>query len=137
MWVTAQERATLTGLGLAALLGLSVLIWQRHPFDSAQDAVPSAIEGRQRPPLVIEGAPNAEETAHWDGALASARQVDVNTAGAAELERLPGVGPGLARRITEYRTQHGSFHSAEELMRVRGIGPKTLEALREYVAVNE
>ena len=61
----------------------------------------------------------------------------MNTAGVAELERLPGVGPGLARRITEYRTQYGYFHSAEELMRVRGIGPKTLETLREYIAVNE
>ena len=115
MWVTVQERATLTGLGLAALLGLSILIWQ------------------QRPPLVIEGAPNAEETAHWDGALASARQVDVNTAGAAELERLPGVGPTLARRIVEYRDAHGPFGEAEDLSRVKGIGSKTYSTLRDYL----
>ena len=120
MWVTVQERAALTGLGLAALLGLSVLVWQR-----------------QKPPLVIGGAVNPVEAAQWDGALAAARQIDINAAGVAALERLPGVGPTLARRIVEYRDAHGPFGASEDLSRVKGIGSKTFSSLQDYVTTHE
>jgi len=62
--------------------------------------------------------------------------VNVNTASAAELERLPGIGPSLAGRIVEHRTKNGAFKKAEDLMLVRGIGEKSFERLRPYVAVS-
>jgi len=55
--------------------------------------------------------------------------VDVNHAGAAELDALPGIGPVLARRILEHRERHGAFRSLEELRAVRGIGPSLLAKL--------
>ncbi len=61
--------------------------------------------------------------------------LDINRATAEELERLPGIGPVLAARIVEYRRQHGQFQSVEELLEVRGIGPKRLEQIRPYVVV--
>ena len=57
----------------------------------------------------------------------------MNTAGAAELERPPGVGPTLARRIVEYRDAKGPFGEAEDLSRVKGIGSKTYSTLRDYL----
>ena len=60
--------------------------------------------------------------------------LDVNAADEAELQRLPGVGPTIARRIVEARTTE-RFKSADDLRRVKGIGPKTLESLRPYVTV--
>lgn len=60
---------------------------------------------------------------------------DLNSATAAELETLRGIGPALAARIIESRTQTGPFESVEQLTRVRGIGPKTLESLREAITV--
>ena len=66
-----------------------------------------------------------------------AYQVDVNIAERAELLQLPGIGESLARRILEYRREHGCFHRVEELRRVRGIGPITLEKLRPWVCVSE
>ncbi len=64
-----------------------------------------------------------------------AHRVNLNTATAAELEALPGIGPALAQRIIEYRTQHGPFASVDDLLAVSGIGPAKLEQLRPYVTV--
>ncbi|MGC8783210.1 MAG: helix-hairpin-helix domain-containing protein [Armatimonadota bacterium] len=62
-------------------------------------------------------------------------KINVNTASAEQLESLPGVGPATARAIIEYRKQNGSFHSVDELIEVRGIGPKKLEQIRPYVTL--
>lgn len=59
--------------------------------------------------------------------------VNVNRASAAELERLPGVGPVLAARIVEFRSRRGAFRGPEDLLSVSGIGPATLERLRPLV----
>lgn len=61
--------------------------------------------------------------------------LDVNTADESELQRLPGVGPTIARRIVEARAA-GPFRSPDDLRRVKGIGPKTMESLRPFVTVN-
>jgi competence protein ComEA len=61
-------------------------------------------------------------------------RIPINTASAAELELLPGIGPSLAKAIIEYRTAHGPFMALDELVEVPGIGPAKLEGLREWVA---
>src|SRR5262249_51808052 len=64
-------------------------------------------------------------------------QIDVNTADKAELLQLPAIGETLAQRILEYRQEHGGFRSVDDLRRVKGIGPITLEKLRSHVCVSE
>ena len=61
--------------------------------------------------------------------------VDVNRATAAELEAVSGVGAALAARIVEKRAQLGGFGSLDDLVKVRGIGPKTLERLKPFLTV--
>ncbi|MCA9289346.1 MAG: ComEA family DNA-binding protein [Phycisphaerales bacterium] len=63
-----------------------------------------------------------------------AQTIDINTATAAELELLPGIGPSRARAIVEDRRANGVFGSVDELDRVRGIGPATIEGLRAFAA---
>ncbi|MBA4062961.1 MAG: hypothetical protein C0501_04495 [Isosphaera sp.] len=60
---------------------------------------------------------------------------DLNTAGRAELEQVPGVGPALAKEIADDRRRNGPFRSVEELRRVKGIGPATLDKVRGFVRV--
>ena len=61
--------------------------------------------------------------------------LDVNRASQQDFERLPGIGPVLARRIVEYRESRGTFQDIEQLRRVKGIGRKTFERIRAFVAV--
>lgn len=63
-------------------------------------------------------------------------RIDINHASAAELRRLPGIGATLSQRILEARARQ-PFRSVEDLRRVRGIGPKTLERLRPHVVIVE
>ncbi|WP_460968762.1 ComEA family DNA-binding protein, partial [Pedococcus soli] len=62
-------------------------------------------------------------------------KVDLNRATAAELEELPGVGPVLAQRILDWRTEHGRFASVDELGEVSGIGEKIFAQLQPRVTV--
>lgn len=59
--------------------------------------------------------------------------VHLNTATETDFLRLPGIGPVLAKRIVEYRRRIGGFKSIEQLLDVKGIGPKKLERIRPYV----
>jgi competence protein ComEA len=58
--------------------------------------------------------------------------IDVNAAPVSELMRLPGVGPVLAERIADHRSRE-PFKTPDDLRKVKGIGPKTLEAIRPFV----
>jgi competence protein ComEA len=61
--------------------------------------------------------------------------VDLNTAGVAELDALPGIGPVLAQRIVDHRSREGAFRSVDQLDDVPGIGPAIAAELAELVRV--
>lgn len=84
-----------------------------------------------------EVAPSAAGSASPGSASAGAPAgpIDLNSATAADLEALPGVGPATAAAILEYRQQQGRFRSVEELLEVRGIGEAKLAAIRPKVRV--
>ena len=62
-------------------------------------------------------------------------KININTADAEELEKLPGVGPTLAERIVSYRDKNGAFSSIEELKKVSGIGEKKFAEIRDLVEI--
>lgn len=63
-------------------------------------------------------------------------KVDVNRAAFEDWVRLPGIGPKKARAILAYRQAQGGFHRLEDLLKVKGIGPKLLERLRPYLKID-
>jgi competence protein ComEA len=69
------------------------------------------------------------------GKLAPGEQININTASAEELQRLPGIGATKAQSIVDYRTQHGNFQSVEDLQNVKGIKSGTLSKLKDYIKV--
>ena len=62
-------------------------------------------------------------------------KVNINTASAAELDALPGIGPGYAERIVSYRESNGPFEKVEDIQNVPGIGPATFERIRGLITV--
>ena len=61
--------------------------------------------------------------------------LNLNIATRSQLERLPGIGPVLAKRILAFRFRHGRFKRVEDLLNIQGIGPRTFEKLRPLVCV--
>jgi len=62
-------------------------------------------------------------------------KININTATQAELEGLPRIGPKVAQRIIDYRTQNGNFKRIEDLMKVKGIGEKIFALIKDLVTV--
>lgn len=64
-------------------------------------------------------------------------KVNINTASVAELQNLPRIGPKVAQRIVDYRTQNGPFKKIEDIMKVRGIGEKVFDQIKDLITVGE
>jgi competence protein ComEA len=80
-------------------------------------------------PAIGEAGPGAAPGVGGDG------RVNLNTADAAALDTLPGIGPATAQKILAWREQHGRFEAVEDLLAVGGIGEAKLDALRDLVTV--
>jgi competence protein ComEA len=107
--IRPRDRGALAAVAAAALVLLAAVAWQRGLGDGA------VLDIDRATPLVAKF------------------QVDVNVAEAPELLQLPGVGSTLAERLIADRAEHGRFRSIDDLSRVGGIGPRTLERLRPYI----
>lgn len=60
-------------------------------------------------------------------------KININEASAAELQKVPKIGPVLANKIIEYRLQNGNFSKIEDMINVKGIGKKTLNKIKDYL----
>ena len=83
-------------------------------------------QGETDPPV----QPPARQPA---GQSAGGEKVNINTADAASLEDLPGIGPSLAQRILDYRQAHGPFAQIEDIQEVSGIGPATFAEIQDLI----
>lgn len=97
-----------------------ITVHQREPAAGGDLSVETEASG--------SGEPAEEEP----DSLLPGEQININTADAFELQRLPGIGEKRAQDIIAYREEHGPFETVEELDHVSGIGPGILEGLLEY-----
>ena len=68
-------------------------------------------------------------------AVSAIAGININTADLATLESLPGIGSAKAQAIIDYRAAHGDFQSVDDLTKVKGVGKKVLEKIRDMVEI--
>ena len=66
-----------------------------------------------------------------------AHPININTAGASELQQIPGIGPSTAQKILDTRKSYGAFKSVDDLLAIKGIGPKKLDKMRKHLSVGK
>ena len=115
-------------LGLSLLFALWLLLPSRGPIRDQVQVRAAAVEETRS----LTGRNEAWRTALE---LLPGEKLDLNSATAEELQKLPGLGEKLSHAIVDYRQEHGPFASTEDLLRVPGIGQKRLEAIRELVYI--
>ncbi|MGM1046618.1 MAG: ComEA family DNA-binding protein [Bacillota bacterium] len=100
---------------------------------------PASVESEEPFKPVIEASKpaaedvqSAEKVSEMPAAETSGK-ININTADAAALMDLPGIGEKKAQAIIDYRTKHGPFRTVADLLEVKGIGPKMLEKMKPYV----
>lgn len=107
-----RPRTCLAGAAAAAIAAAVALV-----SVSSSAAAPAA----SRRPAASESRPASDVV------------VDINKASAADLVAVPGIGKVLAQRIVEFREKNGPFGEVDDLLKVQGIGEKSLEKLRPYL----
>ncbi|TMQ71370.1 MAG: helix-hairpin-helix domain-containing protein [Candidatus Eisenbacteria bacterium] len=132
-WLTPSERRGATVLVLLFLLGAGHDFWlaRRMRRELANGDPAGAME--EASPAPAPSQPSAESSP--TPARPADAPLDLNRADARELDALPGIGPVLAERILTYRRERGAFRSVEDLLAVRGIGPRLFERLRPRLKV--
>lgn len=63
--------------------------------------------------------------------------VNLNSASALELQQVPGIGPSTADKILQMRKSYGAFKSVDDLLAIKGIGPKKLDKMKKYLTVGK
>lgn len=118
--LTNEEKKVLIALSVFAILGLAVLGYRSYFARPQLKVVPTQLKSSE---------------VDYQALIKQKRIVNINAASASELERLPNIGPKLAKDIITYRDANGSFLFKEDLMKVRGIGPKKFEEIKDLITL--
>lgn len=124
-----SPRAALGLMAVLCLLFAAALLLSASGGAEEPLRVDAAAVGRER---LLTGGDEQPRTALE---LLPGEKLELNTATAEELQKLPGIGDVLSQAIVDHRQEHGPFQSVEELLQVPGIGEKRLDAIRDLVTV--
>lgn len=87
------------------------------------------VDKKQDPAAVLAGAVDSTSSSKED------EKINLNSAGLAELDKIPGVGPVTAQKIIDYREKYGAFNAIEDLKKIGGMGDKTIDNFRDKVDI--
>lgn len=139
--MTKREKSVVLGILAVCAAGLLFLTLNRYSFyQNYIDLTSSSGIGRQE--TGSTASDNEKQSAAHDlkvlkdeEEISSHQKININTADLGELESLPGIGRVTALNIIDYRSRNGPFTEYDDLIKVKGIGEKKLEMLRQYVNI--
>ena len=127
-----KEKAVLSFLIASLLIGSGVSVFKRQKVKQNMQAIELKMMSIDNPDsttrTVLEPTP---KNLGKNNAI-----LNINQATAKDLEILPGIGPILAQRIIEERKRIGKFSCLEDLLKVKGIGPKRLEKIKDRLKIS-
>ncbi|GAB4310689.1 MAG: hypothetical protein Kow0097_12270 [Candidatus Bipolaricaulota bacterium] len=126
--ITAARQAVdeLSALGVNAIIALTHLGWEEDlELARSVTGIDIVIGGHSH--TLPEEYPTVVER----------KLININTASSEELQTLYRIGPALAQRIIDYRTEHGPFQAIEGIMNVSGIGPAIFAGIRDQISVTD
>ncbi len=129
----------LAGLILIIIGGISVIWWDKAHRTKINRENQTIVELREQNEMLRQQL-SENSSKSIAGAQTIENQTDkinINTASAEELDKLPNIGPARAAVIIAYRESQGGFQSIEELKNIKGIGDKTFEDLKDLVTIGE
>lgn len=136
--VTLEDTGNLRGVdavnaagGLTDLADTEIINLAEPLVDGQHIHIPAKEIIFQEIPAAENSAPNKSAKFAQNNSL-----ININTADKDELTKLRGVGPVIADRILEYRQNNGAFETIEDIKKVKGIGPKTFEKMKDSITVN-
>lgn len=118
------------------LLGSGILIWEKVHRDNItreNDQISTLQKQNDELRTQLSSKPQVAGTSTDN----QSDKININTADAAELDKLPGIGLAKAADIISYRDSHGGFKSIEEINNVKGIGDATFEKLKDSITIGE
>jgi comEA protein len=133
--------ALLTGGVLELLRGDAAGAQVRRDVRQALTEQDSVFTARSMDSLAAKPSAGVLDTDEARGSKAAGRNsgnpaiVDINHAKEMDLETLPGIGPATAKKIVDYRAEHGRFNRLEDIMLVKSIGPKKFEKIRQFITL--
>jgi comEA protein len=127
---TRKEQKVLLFLSVSYLAGGAIKVYQDHWQPLPALPRQSILKETSESPIMTVSDPRGNR-----GEKASFFTISLNTATKADLERIPGVGAVTALRILSYRDLNGGFRTVEDLLNVKGIGPKKMQKIRPYVNI--
>jgi comEA protein len=129
---TPQEVKAIIFLVVILLIGSGVTLYKKYHPDFAPELLLK--ENRQIEKKIVQPPKISVNPGNPDSGISN-KKINLNTATLKELDTLPGIGKELGKRILAYRETNGNFSSIEELMKVRGIGEKTFEKLKNLITI--
>jgi comEA protein len=143
---TPEERKAIIFLVVVFLIGTAILTYKRsHPgFAPGLKAAISELPAPDTSASLGAGlgqenssaaGKNDSDIARQEDRYFGSQKVNLNRASQQALEKLPNIGPAMAKRIIDYRQQKGGFKKLEDLRKVKGIGAKRLSQLVDHVTV--
>jgi comEA protein len=140
---TSDEKKAVIFLTAAFVAGTAILVYKKgHP--GFAPGLKNVIAGLPAPSdsgavqslSAGDSTGTAEVLSRQTKRYFPAQRVNINQASQQALEKLPNIGPAMARRIIDYRAAQGGFKKTDELRKVKGIGPKRMSQLMEHVTVD-
>ena len=127
---TRKEQNVLLFLSVSYLAGGAIKLYQDHWQPMPVPPRESIFKEASGPQVMTVSASGANS-----GGNEAFFTISLNTATQADLERIPGVGAVTALRILSYRDKNGGFRTVDELLNVKGIGPKKMQKIRPYITI--